>query len=211
MKNRKLVISTGNQDKINEIKDILKSLPIEVVSKKDIGLGDLNVLEDGDTLEENSMKKAKALAAKTDYMVLADDSGLFVDALNGEPGVHSSRYGGEEGNNEKNNNKLLQELKDIPMEQRGAKFKTVIALITEEKEAITVCGECKGTIGLELKGNNGFGYDPLFTPEGFKESFGELGEGTKNKISHRAKALENLKVEILKLIEDEIDEYINNI
>lgn len=211
MKKRKLVLSTGNLDKVKEIKDILKDLPIEVISKKDIGLGDLNVIEDGHTLEENSIKKAKALAEKTEYMVLADDSGLFVDILKGEPGVYSSRYGGEEGNNEKNNNKLLQELKDISIDQREASFKTVIALITEDKETIVVYGECKGTIGFELKGSNGFGYDPLFTPKGYYKSFGELGEDIKNKISHRAKALENLKAELLKLLEDEINENNYNI
>ncbi len=203
MKKRKLVVSTGNIDKVKEIKDILKDLPIEVVSKKDIGLGHIDVLEDGNTLEENSIKKAKALAEKTEYMVLADDSGLFVDILNGEPGVYSSRYAGEEGNNEKNNIKLLQELKNIPLEERNASFKTVIVLITEKKEITTVYGECKGTIGFDMKGNNGFGYDPLFKPEGFDKTFGDLGEGIKNKISHRAKAMENLKIEILKLLEDE--------
>jgi len=211
MKNRKLVVSTGNIDKVKEIKEILKDLPIEVISKKDIGLEDLNVIEDGDTLEENSMKKAKALAEKTEYMVLADDSGLFVDILNGEPGVYSSRYAGEEGNSEKNNEKLLRELKDIPLDQRGARFKTVIVLITEDKEATIVYGECKGTIGFELKGNKGFGYDPIFTPEGYCESFGELGQTVKNKISHRAKALENLKVELLKLLEEKKDENTDSI
>ncbi|MDR7856686.1 RdgB/HAM1 family non-canonical purine NTP pyrophosphatase [Tissierella sp.] len=202
MKNRKLVISTGNLDKVKEIREILKDLPIEVVSKKDIGLGHIDVLEDGNTLEENSIKKAKALSEQTNYIVLADDSGLFVDVLNGQPGVYSSRYAGEEGNNEKNNIKLLEELKDFPLEQRNASFKTVIALITEEKDIMTVYGECKGTIGFELRGNKGFGYDPLFKPEGFHNTFGELGDNIKNKISHRAKALENLKIELIKLLED---------
>lgn len=202
MKNRKLVVSTGNLDKIKEIKEILKDLPIEVFGKNDIGLGDLEVIEDGNTLEANSMKKAKALAERTEYMVLADDSGLFVDILKGEPGVHSSRYGGEEGNTEKNINKLLQELKDISPNQRSASFKTVMVLITEDKETIIVHGQCKGTIGSELRGNKGFGYDPVFTPEDYDKSFGELGDGIKNKISHRAKALENLKAELLKLLED---------
>lgn len=199
---RKLVVSTGNQHKIEEIKKILKDLPIEVVSKKEIGLGGLNIVEDGETLEENSIKKAKGLAEKIDYMVLADDSGLFVDALNGQPGVYSSRYGGEEGNDEKNNKKLLDELKDTPIEKRTSKFKAVIVLITEEKEIKIVKGECKGKIAFENKGYNGFGYDPLFLPEGYNKSFAELGEDIKNKISHRARALENLKLEIQKIIEE---------
>lgn len=200
MEIRKLVISTGNQNKLKEISYMLKDISIEVVSKKDIGLGNLEVIEDGSTLEENSMLKAKALAEKVNYIVMADDSGLFVDKLNGEPGVYSSRYGGEEGNDEKNNKKLLEALKDVPLEERGAKFKSVIVLITENKETITVHGECKGTIGFELRGNNGFGYDPLFTPEGHTRTFGELGEDIKNKISHRAKALDELKNEIEQII-----------
>lgn len=190
---RKLVLSTGNAHKVEEIKNILKGLPIEVISKKEVGLGDLEVIEDGTTLEENSLKKAKALAERLDYMVLADDSGLFVDVLNGAPGVYSSRYGGEEGNYQKNNMKLLDELKDVTLENRGAEFKTIIALITEDKEIIVVYGECRGKIIFEPRGNNGFGYDPLFVPDGYHSTFAELGEEIKNKISHRAKALEALE------------------
>ncbi|WP_312906428.1 RdgB/HAM1 family non-canonical purine NTP pyrophosphatase [Tissierella praeacuta] len=201
MKKRKLVLSTGNQHKVEEIKNILEGLSIEVVSKKDVGLGELDVVEDGYTLEENSLKKAKALAEKLDYMILADDSGLFVDILNGEPGVYSSRYAGEEGNDVKNNDKLLHELKDMPLNKRTAKFKTVIVLITENKEIIVVSGECAGKIGFELKGKNGFGYDSLFIPEGYNETFAELGEEVKNKISHRAKALENLKEALKNILE----------
>lgn len=204
MEKRKLVISTGNENKVKEIAYILRDLPIEILSKKDIGLGDFNVVEDGNTLEENSRLKAKALADKIDYIVMADDSGLFVDILNGDPGVYSSRYGGEEGNNEKNNKKLLKELKDIPLEDRKARFRSVIVLITEDKEEAVVEGQCEGTIGLESRGNHGFGYDPLFTPVGFSQTFGELGEDIKNKISHRARALELLKLEIKKILLKEL-------
>ncbi len=200
---RKLVISTGNQHKVEEIKNILKDLEIKVVSKKDVGLGDLEVIEDGNTLEENSLKKARALAAKIDCMVLADDSGLFVDALNGKPGVYSSRYAGEEGNDQANNKKLLQELENIPIKDRDAKFKTIIVLITEGKKEIVVCGECKGKIGLKEMSGDGFGYDPLFVPDGYKKTFAEIGEIEKNKISHRANALKNLKKEILKIMRGE--------
>lgn len=200
MKKRKLVLSTGNSHKVEEIKDILKDLPIEVLTKKDVGLGDLDVVEDGKTLEENSIKKAKTLAEKLDYMVLADDSGLFVDRLNGEPGVYSSRYAGEEGNDKKNNQKLLEELKDIPLNDRTANFQAVIALVTEQKEVIVVKGQCKGTIGFKEEGNNDFGYDPLFIPEGYDKTFAELGEEIKNKISHRAKALDEMKKAIKDII-----------
>lgn len=200
---RKLIISTGNQNKVEEIKKILKDLDIEVLSKDDIGLGDLEVLEDGDTLEENSLKKAQALSERLNYMVLADDSGIFVDALGGKPGVYSSRYGGEEGNDFKNNRKLLKELESTPMENRDAKFKTIIVLITEDKREKIVYGECSGKIGLEEVGDNGFGYDSLFIPEGYDITFGEIEDKVKNSISHRANALRNLKKEILKLIEDD--------
>ncbi|MBU5427517.1 XTP/dITP diphosphatase [Tissierella pigra] len=200
MNKRKLVLSTGNKHKVEEIKNILKDLPIEVVTKHDVGLGDLEVVEDGNTLEENSIKKAKTLAEKLDYMVLADDSGLFVDILNGEPGVYSSRYAGEEGNDKKNNQKLLETLKDVPLENRTAKFEAVIALVTEDKELIVVKGQCKGTIGFKEEGNNDFGYDPLFTPNGYNKTFAELGEDIKNKISHRAKALDEMKKVIKEII-----------
>lgn len=200
---RKLVISTGNPHKVEEIKNILSDLSIDVISKKDAGLAELEVIEDGDTLEDNSLKKARALAEHLNHMVLADDSGLFVDALKGDPGVYSSRYAGEEGNDKKNNEKLLRELDDISLENRNAKFKTIIALITEDKNEMIVYGECSGKIGFEEKGKNGFGYDPLFIPDGYEKTFGEIGEEQKNKISHRAKALENLKKEIINLLKDE--------
>ncbi|MCK9443622.1 MAG: RdgB/HAM1 family non-canonical purine NTP pyrophosphatase [Tissierellaceae bacterium] len=200
MSHRKLIVSTGNEHKVEEIRKILKDLPIEVLSKKDIGLNNMTVIEDGDSLEENSLKKAQALADKVDYMVLADDSGLFVDILNGEPGAFSSRYAGEEGNDKKNNIKLLQRLENTPLEKRSAKFMTVMVLITEDKETIIVSGECKGIIGRESIGYNGFGYDPLFIPEGYNNTFAELGEDVKNRISHRAKALENLRDKISKLL-----------
>lgn len=203
MKNKKLVLSTNNINKVKEIKDILKDLPIEVLSKKDIGMRDVEVIEDGNTLEANSEKKAKALASKTDYIIMADDSGLFVDVLNGEPGVYSSRYGGEEGNDRKNIEKLLEKMKDIPIEKRNAKFKTAIVLITEEKKTIFIKGDCKGHIGFKLEGDNGFGYDPIFTPEGYNETFGQLDHNIKNSISHRSKALVKVKEILSNILRDE--------
>ena len=200
---RKLVLSTGNKNKVHEIKEILKDLPIEVVSKDDVDLGHIDVVEDGISLSENSIKKAKVLSEYTNYMVMADDSGLFVDALNGEPGIYSNRYAGQEGNDKANNIKLLNALKDIELKERTAKFITVIALVTEDKEIITMSGEVLGTIGFENIGYNGFGYDPLFVPKGYDKTFAELGEDIKNNISHRAKALEEMKKVITKLLEDD--------
>lgn len=202
MKDRKIVLSTDNKHKIKEMKEILKDLDIEVLSKEDIGLNNFDVVEDGTTLEENSIKKAKAIKEKTPFMVMADDSGLFVESLNGEPGVYSARYAGEEGNDDKNNQKLLQMMKDIPMDKRKASFFSVIALITENGEVLTVKGECKGSIGFKLKGHNDFGYDPLFTPEGYEKTFAELSGEVKNKISHRAKALEEIKKTLTNLLEN---------
>lgn len=206
MSKRKLVLSTRNENKVKEIRHILKDLEIEVLSKKDVNLGDLDVEEDGDTLEENSLKKAKALAERIDYMVMADDTGLFVNALGGEPGVHSARYAGEDGNDKKNNEKLLNSLKGKDLEERKAKFLDVITLITEDKKIYTVKGECKGTIALQLRGPRSFGYDPLFIPEGYNETFAEMGPDIKDKISHRAKALENLKSTLMEILKGDIDE-----
>lgn len=203
MEKRKLILSTGNKDKVKEIKDILKDLNIEILSKSDIGLGDFDIEEDGDMLEENSIKKAVELKKKTPFMVMADDSGLFVDALNGGPGVYSSRYGGEEGNYEKNNEKLLRNMNEIPLEEREASFFTTIALVTEEDEIITVEGQCKGHITFQPRGKRLFGYDPLFVPEGYSKTFAELDEKEKNKISHRALALEKIRNTLINLLKED--------
>jgi XTP/dITP diphosphohydrolase len=202
------MLSTGNPNKVDEVKDILKDLPIDVLSKDDLGFKNFEVEEDGKTLEENAIKKAVALREKIEGIVIADDTGLFVDFLNGAPGVYSARYSGENSTYEKNNLKLLDELKGVPMEKRGACFKTIIALAMEDGNVITVKGECKGTIGTKPKGDEGFGYDPLFIVDGYNKTFAELGEEVKNKISHRAKALDKLKEEIIKILKDDADENI---
>lgn len=203
MERRRLILSTGNINKVMEIKDILKDLPIEVLSKDEAGIKNFDVDEDGETLEENAIKKAKELKKKINGIVMADDTGLFVDYLNGEPGINSARYSGPEANSEKNIEKLLKELEGVPMEKRGATFRTIIALVTEDDRTITVEGQCKGYIGFERKGESGFGYDPLFIVEGYGKTFAELGEDIKNKISHRAKALEKLRDEIVNILEDD--------
>ena len=203
MVNRKVVLSTDNKHKIKEIKEILKDLNIEVLSKSDIGLGSFQVVEDGETLEANSIKKAKAIKEKTEFMVMADDSGLFVESLNGEPGIYSARYAGVEGDDSRNNEKLLKAMEKTPIEDRAASFFTVIALVTEAGEVITVKGECKGQIALAPRGNNDFGYDPLFIPEGYENTFAELNGEIKNTISHRARALEKIKKTLKNLLEGE--------
>lgn len=193
MTRRKLVLSTGNINKIEEIKKILKDLPIEVLSKRDLGLDGFKIEENGEILEENAIKKATSLIERVQGMVMADDTGLFVEYLNGEPGIHSARYSGINATYESNNIELLKKLKGVPLEKRKAWFKTVIALVTEEGKIITVSGECRGYISFEPKGEDGFGYDPLFIVEGYNKTFAELGEGIKNQISHRARALQKTK------------------
>lgn len=203
MTRKKLILSTGNKNKVVEIKDILKNLPIQVLSKDDIGFKDIDVVEDGETLEENAKKKAMAIGDKVDDMVIADDSGLFVDYLKGAPGIHSARYAGLDCRDEDNNLKLLKELEGQTIEDRGAYFETSIALIKPDEEIKTLIGRCSGKIGFEPRGDNGFGYDPIFIPDGYEETFAQLGDETKNSISHRALALEKLKKELIEILKDE--------
>ncbi|QSX05072.1 RdgB/HAM1 family non-canonical purine NTP pyrophosphatase [Sedimentibacter sp. zth1] len=190
---RKIILSSGNEHKVKEIKKILEEFNIEIITKNEIGLKDFDVVEDADTLEGNAFKKAEELSKLVDGIVLADDTGLFVDALDGEPGVFSARYAGEGSNDEKNRLLLLEKLKNVPMEKRTAYFKTVIALVLEDGSKYKTEGICNGRIAFEPNGNNGFGYDTLFIVEGLDKSFGEMTDKEKNSLSHRANALKNLK------------------
>ncbi len=190
---RKIILSSGNKHKIVEIKDILKDLPFEVISKNDLGYEDFDVDEDGTTLEENAFKKAIELHKLTKGIVIADDTGLFVDALDGEPGVYSARYAGEPTSDKNNRELLLKKLQNVPYENRTAYFKTVIAIIYEDGSKASAEGKVNGIIGFEEKGQNGFGYDSLFIVENTGKTFAEMTEDEKNKISHRARALQNLK------------------
>jgi XTP/dITP diphosphohydrolase len=196
---RKLVLSTDNINKARELREILKDLPLEILTKKEAGVEDLRVVEDGDTLEYNSLKKARELADLVDHMVMADDSGLFVDVLDGAPGVYSSRYGGEDGNDALNNQTLLENLQG---KDRRAAFKTVIALITEDGSELTVQGECRGKILEEPMGENGFGYDPLFVPDGYTETFAQLPGEIKNSISHRRRAIDALREKLEEILSE---------
>jgi len=198
---RKIILSSGNKHKIIEIKDILKNMNFEVVSKDDLGYKDFDVVEDGSTLEENAFKKAEELHKLVNGIVIADDTGLFVDKLNGEPGVYSARYAGETVSYKDNNNLLLKNMSKIPAEERTANFKTVIAVIFEDGSKVMAEGVCNGKIAFEERGENGFGYDPLFIVDGTDKTFAEMTDEEKNKISHRANALLNLK----KKLEDSIE------
>lgn len=196
---RVLVLSSGNKHKIKEIKNILKDMPFDVVSKDDMGYEDFDVVENGDTLEENALKKAVELSKQIKGIIIADDTGLFVDALEGEPGVYSARYAGEQVSYIDNNNLLLRNLKGIPLDKRTAHFKTVVAVVLENGESFVTEGICRGTIALEPRGENGFGYDPLFIVEDTDKTFSEMTDEEKNKISHRANALLNLKEKLEEL------------
>ncbi|MHB9095779.1 MAG: RdgB/HAM1 family non-canonical purine NTP pyrophosphatase, partial [Eubacteriales bacterium] len=157
----KIVLATGNQGKVHELKAILSNLDVEVLSLKDFPEID-EIVEDGSTFEENAVKKAKAVTDATNLIAVADDSGLEVDCLGGAPGIYSARFAGEGKNDTDNNLKLLSLLKETPDEKRTARFRCVIAICTPCGERFTAEGACEGMIGHEMRGDKGFGYDPLF-------------------------------------------------
>jgi len=189
-----LLVGTTNPGKLAEVEAFLEDLPVKLVSLSRLE-NYPQIVEDGSTFEENALKKARALAEFSGMLTLADDSGLEVDALNGSPGIYSSRYCGEEGNDAKNNEKLLNELKDVPKEGRGARFVCALALCAPQSLGMkewTVRESCEGRIAFGLKGENGFGYDPLFFFPPFGKTFGEIDRATKATVSHRGKALRKL-------------------
>lgn len=190
---KRTVIASKNKHKLEEIKAILKNFPLEIKAMDEVGLDDLEVVEDGETFEENSMKKAVEVMKASGSIAIADDSGLEVKAINNQPGVYSARFSGEGATDKKNNEKLLEMLKAVPFEKRQAKFVSVISVAFPDGRKISVRGECPGIIGFEEKGGNGFGYDPLFIVAEYNKTFAELQPHEKNRISHRAVALEKLK------------------
>ena len=191
-----VVAATGNPGKLREIGEITAEFGIKVISKKDAGAGDIEIEEIGSTFEENSFLKAHGVMEVAGADAIADDSGLAVDALNGAPGVYSARFAGEGASDEENNAKLLRLLVDVPDEKRTARFVCVITLCRTDGTVITAKGECRGRILRAPRGRGGFGYDPLFVPDGYDRTFAELNEEQKNIISHRAIALLNLRKKI---------------
>ncbi|MBM3239092.1 XTP/dITP diphosphatase [Candidatus Poribacteria bacterium] len=210
----KLVVATNNPHKIKEIVSILRGQNVvclglmsdttrrridehkankyEILSLKDFPDAPV-VTEDGSTFEENAVKKASIIARHTGLLTLADDSGLEVDALNGEPGVKSARFAGENATDEDRNRKLLNLLKDVPESKRSARFKCAMALSDPQGNTHIVLGVCEGSIAFEPRGNTGFGYDPVFIVPCYRKTFAELGPEIKNRISHRAIALQKIK------------------
>lgn len=188
-----IVAASKNQHKIDEMQAILKNFGMEIISRDDAGVPDFEIDEDGETFEENSYKKAYEIMKLCGKTTISDDSGLMVEYLGGAPGVYSARFAGEDGNDEKNNEKLLSLLSNVPYKERRAKFVSVITMVFPDGESIVARGECHGHIIDAPAGENGFGYDPLFVPDGFQRTFAQLSSEEKNKISHRANALIKLE------------------
>jgi XTP/dITP diphosphohydrolase len=189
-----LLVGTTNQGKLDEVQGYLKRLPLKILALRSQG-GWPIVVEDGVTYEENAIKKARTLAEFFDMFTLADDSGLEADALNGAPGIYSSRYSGEEGNDQKNNERLLSVLKDVPENKRTARFVCALALCAPKSQGPKqwiVRESCEGRIAFSPKGENGFGYDSIFFYPLFGKTFGEIDRETKATVSHRGKALKKL-------------------
>lgn len=195
----KFVVATKNKGKLKEIAEILKGLPYEVISMEEMGISN-DIEEYGTTFEENALIKAKEIAALTGELVMADDSGLEVDSLNGAPGIYSARYAGEGASDADRNRKLLTELKNVPQEKRSARFVAAIAVVFPDGRNFAVRGVCEGVIGVEPKGDHGFGYDPLFFMPEYGVTIAEMEPEQKNKVSHRANALRQM-LERLKRME----------
>ena len=192
-----LLIATRNKGKVREIKDLLKDFPLKITSLNDYS--DMPVIEeDGNTFEKNALKKAVTIALYTKKLVIGEDSGLEVKALNNQPGVYSARFSGDDATDEKNNEKLLCMLRGVPLKKRQARYCCVTALVDGKRVIDVVKGSCGGLIAFKEKGKNGFGYDPLFLIPRYKKTFGELPLEVKSTMSHRARALKKLKKSIEK-------------
>lgn len=192
---KKIIFATGNEGKMKEIREILGDLDVEVLSLKDAGIK-ADIDENGKTFEENAVIKATEICKMTGEIVLADDSGLEIDYLNKEPGVYSARYMGEDTSYHIKNANLIQRLEGVPDEDRTARFVCAIAAAFPDGSIKTTLGTMEGRIGYEEKGENGFGYDPIFYLPEFECTSAELSMEEKNKISHRGKALRAMRDEL---------------
>ena len=192
---RRIIFATGNQGKMREIKMILADMDVEVLSLKEAGI-EADIVEDGETFEENAVIKAKTIMEMTGDIVLADDSGLEIDYLNKEPGIYSARYMGEDTSYDIKNNNLIGRLNGVPDEERTARFVCVIAAAFPNGDILTTKGTIEGIIGYEIKGSNGFGYDPIFYLPQYQCTTAELDMELKNELSHRGKALRAMKEQL---------------
>lgn len=195
----KIIFATGNEGKMKEVRMILKDLGLPVLSMKEAGV-QVDIVEDGTTFEENAKIKAVAVQKLTGALVLADDSGLEIDYLNKEPGIYSARYMGEDTPYSVKNANLISRLAGVPDEQRTARFVCAIAAAFPDGEVLTTRGTIEGIIGYEERGENGFGYDPIFYLPEYKKSTAELSPEEKNALSHRGRALRQMEEELRKRI-----------
>lgn len=200
----KMIFATGNEGKMREIRAILADVGAQILSMKEAGLR-LDIVEDGESFAENAAIKARAVADALaaegrfqDCVVLADDSGLEIDCLNGEPGIHSARYLGEETPFDVKSRDLLKRMEQVPDERRDARFVCAITAVFPDGETVTTRGTVEGRIGHALKGDNGFGYDPIFYLPEYGRTAAELTDEEKNRISHRSRALAMMKEELRK-------------
>ena len=199
---QELILASGNKGKIAEFQHLLDSMGIQVHSMKEYPqIGD--IVEDGTTFAENALKKARAVCNATGKPALADDSGLMVDALDGAPGIYSARFAGEGHDDAANNAKVLELMKDVPDENRGAQFFCAIAMVLPDGREYTVEGFCRGTLLRALQGEGGFGYDPLFYVAELDKTFAQLTMEEKNAISHRGMA-NGKAVEIIRQLQQEV-------
>lgn len=194
-----IIFATKNAGKVKEVKMLLSDLDADIFTMSEVGI-DIDVEEDGKTFEENALIKAKAVMEESDCLVLADDSGLEIDYLNGEPGVHSARFLGHDTPYDIKNNRILHMLEGVPEEERTARFVSVIAAAFPDGRTVTVRGTVEGIIGYEQKGKNGFGYDPIFYIPELGVYSAELSLEEKNKISHRGKALRLMKEKLKEMM-----------
>ncbi|SCZ78825.1 XTP/dITP diphosphatase [Acidaminobacter hydrogenoformans] len=189
----KVVLASSNSHKLKELQAMLSEFDFELLSLSDVGLAGLDIPEEGDTFEANSLYKAQVVSEMTGHPAIADDSGLMVAYLNGAPGVYSARYAGEPKSDKANNAKLVDALKGVPEGDRGAKFVTVITFYINKDTVLTARGEVEGRILEEERGTGGFGYDPLFYVASLDKTFAELSSEEKNAISHRGRAIKELQ------------------
>ncbi|MBD5464448.1 MAG: XTP/dITP diphosphatase [Lachnospiraceae bacterium] len=194
---RKIIFATGNEGKVREVQAILKNMEVEVLSLKQAGIF-AKIEENGTSFEENAVIKAKEIAKLTDAIVLADDSGLEIDYLNKEPGIYSARYLGEDTPYAEKNRTILKRMEGVEEKERTARFVCAMAAVLEDGTVLTTHGEMEGMIGYESKGENGFGYDPIFYLPQYGMTSAQISPEEKNRISHRGKALRRMKEELLK-------------
>lgn len=190
---KKWLIATKNKGKVEDFRHLFVKYNIEIISLLDLEEPVEDVEETGTTFEENAILKAEAISELLNMPVLADDSGLEIDSLDGRPGVYSARYAGEDKDDTKNLHKVLKEMEDVPDEKRTGRFVCVLAVASPGEETITKRGTCEGKIIREPIGTNGFGYDPIFQPDNTEKTMAELSAAEKNEISHRGNALKKLE------------------